>query len=300
MRSARIAAAQSRAGLTIEAAVTIGDALQIIRSLGDDTVFTDFDVVPMAGDQAEAGNFSKAMRVVQAITSEQTRARAIVAVARGQARAGDIAEALRTARLVAARDAAEALKIIGDAQMQAGRWREAATTWAKQRCCDLKGTWFTVDRAKTGRAALATLSRRAERVLDACLAQIGVELVGPIFRNRSGRPYNKDTLGDDFRDIRALVFGPSEARKLADFRRSGSVEALAGKVEPGTLSRWPTACRPATGCTKTYVPVQLALFVTPTPASSAGERVSENKNQPNVSGSRSKSIRTGPRGQLSH
>jgi tetratricopeptide (TPR) repeat protein len=129
----RIAAAQSRAGVTTEAAVNIGDALQIIRSLGDDTGFkiTDFDLVSMARDQADAGNFSEAMRVAQAITSEWARARAIVAVARGQARAGDITEALRMARLVARWDAAEALKSIGDAQMQAGLRREAAATWAE-------------------------------------------------------------------------------------------------------------------------------------------------------------------------
>ena len=71
------------------------------------------------------------MRVAQAITSEWARARAIVAVARGQARAGDITEALRMARLVARWDAAEALKSIGDAQMQAGLRREAAATWAE-------------------------------------------------------------------------------------------------------------------------------------------------------------------------
>jgi len=46
------------------------------------------------------------MRVVEAITSEQIRAGAIVAVARGQARTGDFTEALRTARPVATLDAA--------------------------------------------------------------------------------------------------------------------------------------------------------------------------------------------------
>ena len=105
-----------------------------------------------------------------------------------------------------------------------------------QRRRDAAGTWFAVDRAKTGRAALATLSKRAEYVLDAYLAQLRTELVGPIFRNRSGRPYSKDTLGDDFRDVRALVFGAKENRTLADFRRSGSVEALAGNVPPEKLS----------------------------------------------------------------
>jgi hypothetical protein len=28
-----------------------------------------------------------------------------------------------------------------------------------------------------------------------------------IFCNRSSRPYSRDTLGDDFRDVRAKVFG---------------------------------------------------------------------------------------------
>jgi hypothetical protein len=65
---------------------------------------------------------------------------------------------------------------------------------------------------KTGRAAKATLSKHAERVLRAYLASLPVELVGPIFRNRSGAPYSKDTLGDDFRNIRELVFEPNEKR----------------------------------------------------------------------------------------
>ena len=44
----------------------------------------------------------------------------------------------------------------------------------------------------------------------------GAELVGEaaIFRNRSGAPYSKDTLGDDFRDIRSLVFGLGERRQM--------------------------------------------------------------------------------------
>jgi len=58
----------------------------------------------------------------------------------------------------------------------------------------------------------------------------------PIFRNRSGAPYSKDTLGDDFRDVRTLVFGPNETRRLADFRRAGIVEALAGGIDAETLS----------------------------------------------------------------
>jgi len=81
-----------------------------------------------------------------------------------------------------------------------------------------------------GRAAAASITRRARRVLDAYLSTIRVDNASnaPIFRNRSGRAYSKVTLGDDFRDIRAIVFGPGETQTLDDFRRSGAVEALRG------------------------------------------------------------------------
>jgi hypothetical protein len=83
--------------------------------------------------------------------------------------------------------------------------------------------------------------------------------VAPIFRNRSGRPYSKDTLGDDFRDVRTLVFGEQEKRQLADFRRSGSVEALAGDVAPEKLSsKMANSLSQSNRLQKTYAPVQLA------------------------------------------
>ena len=57
-----------------------------------------------------------------------------------------------------------------------------------------------------------------------------------LFRNRSGAPYSKDTLGDDFREIREMVLGPEDDRQLADLRRSGTVEAFAGKADPASVS----------------------------------------------------------------
>lgn len=85
---------------------------------------------------------------------------------------------------------------------------------------------FTVARAKTGQSALTRLGKRASALLRAYLATLpaGQLPAAPIFRNRSGAPYSKDTLGDDFRDIR----GAAETRWIADIRRSGAVEALAG------------------------------------------------------------------------
>jgi hypothetical protein len=126
---------------------------------------------------------------------------------------------------------------------------------------DPVGWYFKLGRAKTGRGALGTLSKRAERVLVAYTQAFGAEVVGDatIFRNRSGAPYSKDTLGDDFRDIRELVFGPHEKRQMADFRRTGSVEALAGGADPeGLSSKMANSLSQSNRLHKTYAPVQLA------------------------------------------
>ncbi|MBO0743249.1 MAG: hypothetical protein J2P51_17735, partial [Hyphomicrobiaceae bacterium] len=137
---------------------------------------------------------------------------------------------------------------------------DARSLKASQMRRDPVGMWFDVARAKTGRAALATLSPRTERVLTAYLKRFSAELMGdaPIFRNRSGAPYTKDTLGDDFRDVRTLVFGPNETRRLADFRRAGTVEALAGGIDAETLSnKMPNTLSQSSFLHDTYAPVQL-------------------------------------------
>lgn len=95
---------------------------------------------------------------------------------------------------------------------------------------DPAGIWFAIGRAKTGKAAAATLSPWSEAILRAYLARLGdVEIApnAPIFRNRSGNAYSKDTLGDDFRDVREAI-DRTDTRQLADMRRSGAVEGDAG------------------------------------------------------------------------
>jgi hypothetical protein len=94
---------------------------------------------------------------------------------------------------------------------------------------DGQGTLFFLDRAKTGRAAAGTLTRWSEAILLAYLKRLGVEIHNdaPIFRNRSGAPYSKDTLGDDFRAVREAI-DANNTRQLADMRRSGAVEGDAG------------------------------------------------------------------------
>src|SRR5262249_44300395 len=80
-----------------------------------------------------------------------------------------------------------------------------------------------------------------------------------LFRNRCGHPYTKDKLGRDFRAIREAIFGAAENRQLADFRRSGSVEALAGDVDPGKLSsKMANSISESNRLHRTYGPVVLA------------------------------------------
>lgn len=116
---------------------------------------------------------------------------------------------------------------------------------------DGEGSVFDLARAKTGKAAIGTLSRRAELVLNAYLATLPrvpkPRDDEPIFRTRGHRPmlqggrprppvpYTADTLGDDFRDVREALF-PSDTRVVSDFRRSGSIEVDAGGADRKALA----------------------------------------------------------------
>jgi hypothetical protein len=116
---------------------------------------------------------------------------------------------------------------------------------------DGEGSVFDLARAKTGKAAIGSLSRRAERILNAYLATLPrvpkLRNDEPIFRTRGHRPtvkggkprppvpYTADTLGDDFRDVREAVF-PGDTRTISDFRRSGSIEVDAGGADRKVLA----------------------------------------------------------------
>ena len=131
-----------------------------------------------------------------------------------------------------------------------------------QRVKDAQGDVFEIARAKTGRAAVATLSRRTSRVIDAYLASLGAEIAptAPIFRNRSGTPYSKNALGDDFRVMRIRVFGPEETRTLADFRRSGTIEAKRGGATAEMIGdKLANDFASSANLQKTYAPVDLEL-----------------------------------------
>jgi hypothetical protein len=94
---------------------------------------------------------------------------------------------------------------------------------------DATGVMFVLNRAKTGRGAVATLTDWSLALVTTYVKMLGVELApnAPIFRNRPGTPYSKGKLGDDFRDVREAI-DKEEKRQLADMRRSGAIEGDAG------------------------------------------------------------------------
>ena len=159
---------------------------------------------------------------------------------------------------------------------------------------DASGTWFEISRTKTGRDGVLTLSRRTERLLDWYLAHQfgGAEPISniTIFRTKGyapgpkgGRPrggalYTKNSLAEDFRAVRAAEF-PGDTRKMLDFRRSGSVEAVAGGVEGMVLSaKLSNSLAESKKLEQTYVPIQVEMVRSADDARRIGrQRLRKNK-----------------------
>ena len=124
------------------------------------------------------------------------------------------------------------------------------------------------------------------------MAKLSAELHAdaPIFRNRSGHPYSKDTLGDDFRDIRNKVF-PGDTRRIMDIRRSGAIEAAAGQADLAVLAaRMDNSIDTSKALQNTYLPKRAATVRLADEARRRGRRVlSEN-------GQETKSWKTPARG----
>lgn len=81
---------------------------------------------------------------------------------------------------------------------------------------------------------IGTLGKRSLALLDAYLAKEPCE-VGAILRNRSGAPYSRFTMPDDFAAVREQLF-PKDKRTLANMRRSGAIELQAGGALPTTTA----------------------------------------------------------------
>ncbi|TIL56716.1 MAG: hypothetical protein E5Y79_28330 [Mesorhizobium sp.] len=131
---------------------------------------------------------------------------------------------------------------------------------------------FLIDRTKSGESAFGTLSVRTQRLVVGYVGSLGVTLLdeAPIFRSRgfapgpkggrprAGVPYTKDALVDDFADLRRLVFGDSEKRRLMDMRRSGAVEANAGGASVEAISaKMGNSIDENKALQRTYMPVNL-------------------------------------------
>jgi len=138
---------------------------------------------------------------------------------------------------------------------------------------DAQGPVFDVDRTKTGKGAIGTLSPRTQMLLKWYIKQLPFTLHpgAPIFhtrgalpgpkggRPRAPAPYTKDTLSKDFRVIRAAEF-PGDTRQVSDFRRSGAVEAVAGAVDPAALSaKMGNTIDESRELQQTYLPAQAAV-----------------------------------------
>lgn len=137
------------------------------------------------------------------------------------------------------------------------------------------GTAFFTERGKTATPVGGTLSDRAIAALAAYLERLGLELHGEayVFRSRSGQPYSKDTLGDDFRAVRAAEFDGLERRTLADFRRSGAVEAIAGGAGAEHLAHaMGNTLSASNALFATYVPVNKASIAAVMDARRKGRR----------------------------
>jgi len=149
---------------------------------------------------------------------------------------------------------------------------DARTLTPAQAVTDGRDWGFMIDRTKTGEPAFGTLSRRTQRLVQTYVAGLGFELLdsAPIFRTRGfapgpkggrprvGAPYTKDSLISDFSDVRRLVFGSAEKRRLMDMRRSGAVEANAGGASVEAISaKMGNSIDQNKELQRTYMPVNL-------------------------------------------
>lgn len=163
---------------------------------------------------------------------------------------------------------------------------------------DESGPAFFLERAKTGRSAIGTLSRRSARILRAYLHRLEFSLHedAPIFRTRgraagpqggrpwAPRPYTKDKLASDFAAVRDEIFGSSEHRTLADFRRSGAVEATAGGAGAEQLSaKMANTLSASNRLHRTYLPADTSTVRAVDDARQAGRAKIANKTRPKVS-----------------
>jgi hypothetical protein len=146
---------------------------------------------------------------------------------------------------------------------------------------DHHGQWFDIKRAKTKKKAFGTLSERTSQAIEEYLKTIDFLILPeqPFIRNRSGRAYTKDTMGDDFRAVRNAIF-PKDDRTLSDMRRTGLVEAVAGEATPSMLSaKSGNTIGQSSKLHDTYVPLKLTVLRNTDAAKALGRKRLREQNE---------------------
>jgi hypothetical protein len=106
---------------------------------------------------------------------------------------------------------------------------------------------------------VGTLSSRTERLVEAYLSQSGAERLpdAVLFRTRTGQAYQDARLSRDFALLRDVVF-PGDKRRLMDMRRSGTVEAIAGRADAvGLAAKLANSIGHSNALHKAYAPVDI-------------------------------------------
>lgn len=174
---------------------------------------------------------------------------------------GEVVRLAKRAWRMGHRGLAAVIAVAWDTQLSPGDVRALR---ASQMAAGGSGQLFFTERGKTGKPVGGLLSARTLAILGAYLEKLGAELHGDafIFRNRSGAPYSKDTLGDDFREVRAAEFGEAERRMLGhDFRRSGAVEAIVGEAKAEAVAHaMGNTLSSSNALFATYVPVNVGTI----------------------------------------
>lgn len=171
---------------------------------------------------------------------------------------GEVVRAVKHAWRAGYRGLACIIAVCWDTQFSPG---DVRTLTAKHRATNPVTGRLMFDRSKDGRrktkvAVIGTLSRRTEALLSAYWGDVEWTPDAILFRNRSGNGYREDTLPDDYRAIRAALFGPGDDRQLRDLRRSGAMEANAGGVDGKVLGqKMGNGIAQTDFLQKTYLPV---------------------------------------------
>ena len=80
----------------------------------------------------------------------------------------------------------------------------------------------------------------------------------PLFRNRSRAAYSKDTLGDDFRAVRAKIFQATRACLWMLVAPARPEHLPAARAQSKSARRWPIPSPPTRE--RTYLPVNSAVI----------------------------------------